>query len=553
MKDNNRNIISTPPKQNLDKDDKDNENNNLELDKDKNGDNVIPNPIPNDNEKTETINLNNAQQQEVVDVLEINKKIPVSLNIKNITNKSKDMIKITKIEILSFSDSRGILILSILGTYKNKKFLLNNYEISGFNNYSFMQNSRAITVSINKERLIKTKKEIADLFAIKGEELLTYININVNGILLNHLFDEKLIEVENINLGQNKSLTFSLYYINKSKTLNEDVKIENKIKIDGIRIPITDDKITEIDVLNYILDKKIQVKVKDNEDNKIFASFYENRSKIVNNAIVAKFFDLDETKGLDYFKNKTGQLFIQIEKVKANDINGILFVSYHIILEVNDQMKRSKTKNIEIKNFPKAESDKDLNSQFILIENRFIDGKNSFQERIKKLYDKVKNENDLTNLEITDKTNLLTFLGFSNEWNILRKTDNSSQNKYIVNDARSYWEFQFKGTKLSDLLDTNTGILIDPETRKEKISFYSIQIKPIKISNFEINKIEESLTAKFTYEIKFYVYYANNVDSNNTKEISLIKENTISWKQKTLGYYPSFFINIKFLQVFNFK
>ncbi|MBN0970762.1 hypothetical protein [Mycoplasma phocoeninasale] len=488
------------------------------------------------NPPLEPIELDDNQKNKVIEVFDIDKKMPVSLNLDKLIKKIGKDIEIKDVKILSFSDYAGTITLSISGIYNNRRFSFVNYQIKGFGNYQSIENSNILSAAINKESFIRELKEFKDLHSFnRSAELLKFINVTANKVSIGDLLRKNLIEVESINLNKDNQLTFSLYYIQKYKNENEEeIKIEKKIKISGTRIPVRNEQITNHDILNYIIDNIVEIKSNnktenEKDKNKTFASFYENKTKLVKNFILNRFFKFDENNGSQYFKNKKGKLFIEIENVRANDVDGILYVSYRVTHDGDGSMESSKTRNIEIKNFPKIKEYNSLKSEFLLIRNVFNDENYTL---LSKLYDKFKDENNLTDMEITDELSLQTFLGFKNDWTVIRNIDNSNTAKYQINATRSYWEFQFKGHKLSDIINDNEGILIDPESKNEVISFNNIQVKPIKIYDIEIDRTENRLAAKLKYEITFSVHYANNTLSNNTYNISVIKENSISWKLK---------------------
>ncbi|AXE60670.1 hypothetical protein DA803_01005 [[Mycoplasma] phocae] len=447
----------------------------------------------------------------------------VSSNLEKLVEKSTNKIKVLKAEAISFDDLEGILSLSITGSYNNQNFSINDYQITGFQNYSALKNLTNFIVSINKNSLIEDNKTNQDISSFVNHDLLKYLNINSNNISLNDLFNRKIIELEYANLNRKKDrLTFSFNYLYKSKKMGKIQNIE-KISIIGTRIFVSNEKINDKDILNFLLDKK--VKIKENLNKKIFASVYEGRENNAKNSIVSTFFEFDENDNKKYFKEQNGLLSIQIDKIKSNDVEGFLLISYFVKYE----NENSKTKIIKLENFLNAKNDNDLKSEFFLTTTN----NNKFKQNLENLYKQYENDANAKNIKINDTSSLMKYFGFVLDWSIIREDDNQLQDKFMVDDTKSYWEFKYKNMKISDLLNTRSGILLeDSRTNKDKIIFNLLQVKPLEISNLIINKQEKSLTADFIYEIKFFVYNSNNIESKNTSEISVTQKTKITWKQQ---------------------
>ncbi|QJG66621.1 variable surface lipoprotein [Mycoplasma phocoeninasale] len=488
-----------------------------------------PNPDMDDKKDSEVIMLDKDQKAEVVNIFELDKNLLVSENLNKLVLKQANNIKIEKVYADAYNDLEGSLSISVQGLYNEKNFSFNNYLISDFHNHKKLESFKFFKISLNKNTLIENNKNINDLYSLRGQEVLNYLNIMSNGVYLNDLFSNKIIDLDFISLNRrNNNATFAFNYSYKIKENSEEQKTK-KILISGTRVILPSDSVTNKDILNYLLDRKIVIK--NNYDKTFFASVFEGRSNSAKNSIVSTFFDFDATENLKYFQKKGG-LSIEIDNVKSNDIEGSLLISYYVTYDLNDVKDRSNTKNIKVNNFPTARDDLDIKKDFN-IEITDITNK-EFKNNLKNLYNQY-NNNDIDGVKIVSPEDLKKYFGFSNDWNVITEIDNKDRDRFTLDDTNSFWEFRYKGRKIQGNLNFDNGIIKDPVSNKDKIIFSLLQIKPKEVSNIRINKDNTTITVDFVYDIKYFVYNANNVNSKATEEIVVTQKKTITSTVDKLG------------------
>ncbi|MBN0970763.1 variable surface lipoprotein [Mycoplasma phocoeninasale] len=487
----------------------------------------MPSPDMDDKKDPEIIMLDENQKAEVVNIFGLDKNLLVSENLSKLVPKQTNNIKIKSVSADAYNDLDGNISISVQGLYNGKRFNFNNYEIDNFKNYKSLQNSINFRVSINKNSLIEDIKNVDYIYLLNNSEALKYLNIELNGISLNDLFSKKIIKLNSITFNKDrKTTTFTFTYYYKTKKIGEIEKnAELSIKNDrvfGVAIP--HETVSNTEILNYLIERKI--KIKSNLNNNVFASIYKGRASLAKNSIVNTFFDFNANENIKYFPEKNGGLSIEIENVEANDIEGTLLISYKLSYDVNDKKEFSKTEEITIENFARAKDDSDFKNNFMLVINDITN--NRLKNNLKNLFNLYKNNNDTSNIEINKSSDLNKYFGFSNNWYVIREYENRIQDKFESKDTNSYWEFRYKGRKISEYLNVDNGIIRDPETNKDKFVVSIIQIVPKEISNIIINKQENRITVDFVYDIKYFVYNANNVGSKATEEIIVTQKTPVT-------------------------
>ncbi|QJG66619.1 hypothetical protein HGG64_02840 [Mycoplasma phocoeninasale] len=466
------------------------------------------------------INLNKDQIDEVISLIRLDKNKPISLNLENFKNTSSSKIQIKNIKILKFNDLTGEILLSIDGLFENREFSIKESKITDFRKI-IISTTTNIDASINKNNLIENLKNIDDLKNLEESEILKYIDIKYNNVLINDLHKKNLAKIKSITFIRGSlSLDFSFNY--KTKELNEQEKSytaeikQNRILVKNLK------SVNAKEVLDYILEEQ---KVNISSINlRTFASIYKSKWN-TDKTIINYFFDRPQYNEI---KNKylggNGDFSLDIVEVKSNDLTGTLFLSYRVSYEHNDQTIMSmNTKNENITGFLKIKDNdifKDYGKRFLLINDIF---NNLFKKTLENLYkeqylkksvDKGTNE-----LEISD--DIIQYFKFE-RWDVFKR----SSNGYDLKGKYSFWLFKHDGLDLAIKKLKKDTILEEPLTHKELLIIEGIFIEPVKI-NMTLVEDDKRFNVNFKYKITFILNSDNDIFSDNYEKIEVMESTNL--------------------------
>ncbi|AXE60667.1 hypothetical protein DA803_00990 [[Mycoplasma] phocae] len=506
-------------KPNIENDEKNNEKKQDEL----NTIPISPDQEENDTDKNKVLDpivLDNEKINELITILNLNMNIPVSLNLDKFIKEKNEKIVINSLDILAFSDLTGDITISVEGMYDKHPFSLQKHKISGFKSVQEISKNN-IKATINKNNLIGDKKTINDINLLKNEELINYIDIESNDVLINEFYKKGLLQIKSFNFDlSTKLVNFDFVYKYKVKRMNKDEKISS-LPLSAFRILIQNIEIKDDDILNYILENE---KINSSKINfSQYASIYEGRWQQDKKLLNYLFNSLNYEEFKNKYFNRNGELFIDINSVTSNDIDGILYLSYTVTYQnESDVAIRSKNVVLKIEGFPKILNDnrfKNYGKDFLIIGNISNPRYKKLLTNLYNEYGKKLSSSELEKLEIKEKNKVIRYFGFPS-WSVLKLGANGYEIK-----NNSSWLFKYKGGDIIADTVKEDAILEDSITHEKILSLKGIIVEPLKIYNMKIEN--GRFDADFEYKITFIVSADTGIYSDNPQNIEVIDRTTV--------------------------
>ncbi|BAP39336.1 hypothetical protein [Metamycoplasma canadense] len=445
----------------------------------------------------------------IVSSLKLNKNMTVTEAINKLKeHENKKDFKIYNLKFDEYDETKGTISISFSYEIENNKFDNNKTSISGFKKVEIF-NKDLISISLNKEKLIKEKKNIKDLNNQNLNEYLIITTINSSGEEINI---SKLIENQSFNYKyeykpkfsneqkkENVNLTIIISY--KKKDLN---KAEEEViqKIELLRKSIKNNNIKEKEILDYIIDNSITT-IAHNLSNKFPSAFLKpfNDSKKI-----AYFFIKNDNE--NYFG--TGEKIIQFsdESLKVDDFEGKLKFSFNLKYQNEGKTFISKSKEIEINNLKKITSDYLSNFQLIF---------NSTSEKFKTITNKMKDDY-LKNQNLDSKKYIALLTNTTNNEHIFLRNNKDIQNNELEIRELPNLKLNALGKPIKEVI--KDGVIINFSGNED--DNFEINYLFANFKNVEIDRIEENrVYFKLNYDLVI------SINSDNNSEI-VIPQST-SW------------------------
>ncbi|WP_330463589.1 hypothetical protein [Metamycoplasma gateae] len=468
------------------------------------------------NEQGSTVNgLEIDNYSSIINLFNLNKEQYIEEAKKLLVEtKQNDNVEISNLSVDAYDESEGTL--SVTFDYKNKN---NNKETKGqtatISNFKKIEvfKENLISISANKEKLIEDKKKIETL---ENTDLSNYLNITVlssNGeknnildLIKNKSEKYKLsreISFSNSTTKENVNFEITVNYL--KKITNQEVETITK-KIDVLRKTIAEKNVSNQDILNYIIDNKINKK--DNNDlSKKFPSSYlynfRNTKKIAHN-----FLNNSEE---NYFGSNNKIIQFSNETLTVDDIAGTVNISFNLEIEEGGSKTLSKSRTFTFNGFKQFDNKYGENFQILL--NSTSETGKKFIQKVKEEY-KKNNSNELelgldwlkTNSIITDSNVLLRLV-----------EDSSTKQPKLENKTNTLFTLNAGGRNIQETIVHETKIQIFDGKEEFELNNLVAKFKNLKISEINNNRVW------------FEVYYDLEISLNSSSNQEIIIPQKFTW------------------------
>ncbi|MCV3733665.1 hypothetical protein OF363_01280 [Mycoplasma enhydrae] len=443
----------------------------------------------------------------------INNKMTVSEALEILkNNKTSGNIKVYNVVFEQYDESNGNLKLKFDLEIEGNKINTGLVSISGFKKIEALDIT-LINVEIDRDKLIKEKKQISDIENNNLSEYLKLItkdetNQNVNILDLTKKYPNNYVVIKAITFTNNKKekVNFEIETRYKKKTSAAQAEEVVVKKIDGIAKEILKSKIEVQEILNYIIDNEIEEKDIENKQDK-YASSYLYRNRILDQ--IAS--DFVVNKKQDYWDNGSRAIeFVTQENwFKIDDNLGKIELTFNLKVTIDGKTHLSKYRTFEFLGFKKL--DEKIVDEFQLTFNQNANNAKNFFEKIKAEYKKNPGQGFTL-----DKNWVGTNLMFGYEKQFLRTVGVHPHNK-LEYQKSSILTLNLGGETVENAIQNNTQ-LKGPGARSEFeiVNLYAY-FKNITIESIESNRVY----FKLNYDLRI------NINSHTKPFVE--KEQSVSW------------------------
>lgn len=455
--------------------------------------------------------LTSDKFKSIIDILELQKKSIVSMQLNKIKPNNKAELKIEKIEIVSYDDEKGFLEIKANFLYKNKKIENEIIKIEGFSN-SIDQAS--LIYEIDKNLIIEKQLSFSQLSKLENSSLLDYFNkfnILINNFAKVNLKEENdNVKVNTIKIsktGSDLNLVVDVNY-QLIKMSNNKVEKEKEISLLSRKIRISEASLMpkSNEILDYIIENKLEEKDDINTSLNNYPSYFVGLSLAdFVDGFASKFFKINNK----YEKLSNKPIHIIAGEAKANDITGDLYMTIKLRWFNNtNQSVESKYVYKKISNFKKTLNDKSLEKDFTINFNN----DNLSKDNAQKIADEFNKSADQNNFKIVKSDEIFKTIFHNEDYLVLGSNVTYKEN--------TWYRLLYKGTAINKDNYDYSGKTEILSANHDSLQINKIQISPYEMKNFKIVTDNGTKLLEFVLlaKISVTVYEAQNATSSaNTK------------------------------------